>query len=74
MTDIQTYFKQQLPSAVLKDVHQCLLHYHITDTSMLWSKMFAVMEEIKLKFLLEDYVISDTTLEQIFLAFARRQR
>jgi ATP-binding cassette subfamily A (ABC1) protein 3 len=74
MADIQTYFKQQLPSAVLKDIHQCLLHYHIADTSVLWSHMFRVMEDIKSKFYLEDYIISDTTLEQIFIAFARSQR
>ena len=74
LADIQTYFKQRIPCSVLKDIHQCLLHYHIPDTSVLWSHMFRVMEEIKSKFYLEDYLISDTTLEQIFLAFARSQR
>ena len=74
MQDIQTFIKQSIPSAVLKDVHQCLLHYHVTDTSVLWSHMFRVMEEVKVKYFLEDYLISDTTLEQIFLAFARSQR
>jgi len=74
MADIQTYFKEKIPCAVLKDVHQSLLHYHIPDTSVLWSHMFRVMEDIKSKYYLEDYIISDTTLEQIFLAFARSQR
>ncbi len=74
MTDLQNYIRHQLPSSVLKDIHECHLHYHITDSSMLWSQMFRVMEEIKVKLLLEDYLISDTTLEQIFLSFARTQR
>jgi ATP-binding cassette subfamily A (ABC1) protein 3 len=74
MADIQTEFQRRMPSAVLKDVHQCLLHYHIADTRTLWSSMFAAMEDMKAKYSLEDYVISDTTLEQIFLSFARKQR
>ncbi|CAG2105412.1 unnamed protein product, partial [Medioppia subpectinata] len=74
MASIEQFVRQEMPSAVLKDVHQCLLHYHITDPQMLWSKMFALMEDMKHRFSLEDYTISDTTLEQIFLSFARRQR
>ena len=74
LADLQNYFKQAIPSAVLKDVHQGLIHFHVTDTRTLWSHMFTVMEEVKAKYFLEDYVVSDTTLEQIFLAFARTQR
>ena len=74
LASLQIYFSQVLPSAVLKDTHQGLIHYHVTDTRTLWSHMFTVMEQMKTKFFLEDYVISDTTLEQIFLAFARTQR
>ncbi|KFM72234.1 hypothetical protein X975_25842, partial [Stegodyphus mimosarum] len=32
------------------------------------------MDNMKHRFNLEDYLISDTSLEQIFLAFARAQR
>ena len=53
---------------------QGLIHYHVTDTRTLWSHMFTVMEEMKAKYFLEDYVVSDTTLELIFLAFARIQQ
>ena len=74
LSDLQNHFKRVIPSAVLKDVHQGLIHYHVTDTRTLWSHMFSVMEDMKAKYFLEDYVISDTTLEQIFLAFARIQR
>jgi ATP-binding cassette subfamily A (ABC1) protein 3 len=71
---VKQYIQRAIPSAVLKDLHQCLLHYHITDTSVQWSHLFRVMESAKGQLQLEDYLVSDTTLEQIFLAFAKSQR
>ena len=71
---VRQYIQKAFPSAVLKDSHQCLLHFHITDTSVLWSYMFSKMEIAKEELQLEDYLVSDTTLEQIFLAFAKTQR
>ncbi|OQR68276.1 ATP-binding cassette sub-family A member 1-like, partial [Tropilaelaps mercedesae] len=58
----------------LKDSYQCLLHFHITDTSLLWSVLFEKIEQLKDQFDFEDVVVSDTSLEQIFLAFAKTQR
>lgn len=58
----------------LKDSHQCLLHFHISNAQLKWSYLFERMEALKQALGFEDYVISDTTLEQIFLAFARTQR
>ena len=71
---VKDRIQQSIPSAVLKDSHQGLLHFHITDPSVQWSYMFAVMERAKKELNLEDYLVSDTTLEQIFLAFAKTQR
>lgn len=59
---------------VLRDSHQALLHFHITDTSLKWSQLFETLESLKQELSFEDYIVSDTTLEQIFLAFARAQR
>ncbi|XP_040061354.3 LOW QUALITY PROTEIN: phospholipid-transporting ATPase ABCA3 [Ixodes scapularis] len=58
----------------LRDSHQTLLHFHVTDLSIKWSDLFETMEEMKQRLRFEDYIVSDTTLEQIFLAFARAQR
>lgn len=62
-----------IPSAVLKDVHETVASYHITDVNTTWSAMFYAMEGIKSTWDLEDYVLGDTTLEQIFVSFARHQ-
>ena len=64
---------KKFPSAELKDSHQLVLHYHISDASTKWSYIFDVMETAKRRLNLEDYNVSDTSLEQIFLSFALTQ-
>lgn len=71
--NVKRFIENSFPSAVLKDAHQDILHYHVTDPSVKWSKMFCLMEKAKEEFQLEDYLVSGTTLEQIFLAFAKTQ-
>lgn len=53
-------------------IPQGLIHYQIMDTSLSWSHLFAKLESIKSSLdIVEDYSLSDTTLEQIFIAFAK---
>nr|CAD7265343.1 unnamed protein product [Timema shepardi] len=67
--------EQFQPSCVLKDEHQGLLHYHIQDPHVPWKVLFLGMERLKgAHQIVEDYTISETTLEQVFLAFARAQK
>ncbi|KAI8419782.1 hypothetical protein MSG28_008442 [Choristoneura fumiferana] len=56
----------------LKDEHQTMLHYHINDT-MRYSELFSNIETLKQTFpqLVEDYTVTETTLEEVFLSFAR---
>ncbi|ESO83918.1 hypothetical protein LOTGIDRAFT_229502 [Lottia gigantea] len=70
---LMSYIEQQFPGSVLKDVHQCLIHYHITDTNFTWGQVFGVMEKAKEKYNIEDYSVSQTTLDQVFINFARAQ-
>jgi ATP-binding cassette subfamily A (ABC1) protein 3 len=55
------------------DIHQCYLNYHITDTSLKLAEIFGTLERAKVTFSIEDYSVSQTTLEQVFLNFARAQ-
>jgi hypothetical protein len=53
---------------------QGLLHYHVTNPNTPWKYLFMTMERVKQNFdLVEDYTISETTLEQVFLSFAKGQ-
>ena len=70
---VQEYIETNLPKAQLKDIHQTLIYYHIpSDESTSWSKLFKIMELGKEQLNLEDYQVGDTTLEQIFLSFAKK--
>ncbi|XP_075215102.1 phospholipid-transporting ATPase ABCA3-like [Lycorma delicatula] len=69
--DIQSTFA---PDCTMKDEHKGLLHYHISDPSKPWSVLFQTMNIIKSRHsLVEDFVISETTLEQVFISFAKRR-
>ena len=70
---VNQYMVEKFGSVVLRDQHEGLLHYHITDTSVKWSALFRVMQSAQQELDLEDYNLSDTSLEQIFLAFAKKR-
>ena len=51
---------------------QGLLHYHITNPNVLLSEIFRKMKETKENYtVIEDFTVGDTTLEQVFIAFAK---
>ncbi|GIY18801.1 ATP-binding cassette sub-family A member 3, partial [Caerostris extrusa] len=74
MEAIKKHVQTHLRGANLKDDHQGMLQYHVVDSSITLSRLFKFMANMKTEFELEDYLISDTSLEQIFLTFARAQR
>ncbi|KAJ7372707.1 ATP-binding cassette sub- A member 3 [Desmophyllum pertusum] len=71
---LKQFIEGSFPGSVLKDEHQGMVHYHIRDTSVTWAQLFGTIERVKLNFNIEDYSVSQTTLEQVFLNFARGQR
>ena len=74
ITPLKEFIEGSFPGSVLKDEHQGMVHYHIYDTTVTWAQLFGTIERVKLKFNIEDYSVSQTTLEQVFLNFARGQR
>lgn len=57
-----------------REEYQGLLTYYLPDRGIAWSRMFGIMEQAKQDFQVEDYSISQTTLEQIFLQFTKYQQ
>lgn len=59
----------------LKDEHKTMLHYHINET-MRYSELFASLEALRNEFsnLIEDYAVTETTLEEVFLSFAKETK
>lgn len=57
---------------VLKEESKGWLYYQIKDRTLLWSEIFSKMERLKTKQdILAEYIITETSLEEVFLAFAR---
>ena len=73
-TDVKEFMSSAFPGCQLKAVHNNLLEYSINDDSLTWSQIFGRIERAKNRVNIEDYSIGQTTLEQIFLTFARKQR
>lgn len=74
--DIQPFcqfIEQTFPSSVLKDTYQGLVYYHIQDRNIKWSHLFGTLQRSRTQYNIEDYLISQTTLEQVFINFARAQ-
>ena len=70
---IQAFFADQFPTSQLKDRHDILFHYHIPSKGLSWATVFGVMERNKTALCIDDYLVSQTTLEQVFINFARLQ-
>ncbi|XP_050517580.1 phospholipid-transporting ATPase ABCA3-like isoform X2 [Diabrotica virgifera virgifera] len=71
---LEKYIKDKFPYAHLREKHQELLYYYITDTSMAWSTMFGILERAKRSDLnIEDYSLGQSSLEQVFLTFTKHQ-
>eukprot|EP00057_Strongylocentrotus_purpuratus_P033371 XP_791165.4 PREDICTED: ATP-binding cassette sub-family A member 3 [Strongylocentrotus purpuratus] len=71
---LKNFIMAEFPGSTVKDEHQGMVHYHITDPSLTWAKIFGTMERAKTIYNIEDYSVSQTTLEQVFVNFARMQR
>ncbi|XP_046753811.1 phospholipid-transporting ATPase ABCA7-like [Diprion similis] len=56
----------------LIDEHPGYLFYHVTDPQATWVKMFGTMNDIQsVHQCVEDFTVSTSTLEQLFMQFAR---
>ncbi|XP_014296992.1 phospholipid-transporting ATPase ABCA1 [Microplitis demolitor] len=56
----------------LTDENTGFIGYHITDPKVTWTAMYTVMNELKNDFnCIEDFVVLSSTLEQLFIQFAR---
>ncbi|KAL4712265.1 hypothetical protein ACJJTC_004027 [Scirpophaga incertulas] len=71
---IKEYVGANFVTPKLMEEYQGLLTYYLPDKSIAWSRMFGIMEHAKREINVEDYSISQTSLEQIFLQFTKYQQ
>ncbi len=68
-----TVIKNSFPNSQLKEAYEGFVHIHITETNLSLAKLFRIIESCKQTYSIENYTVSQTTLEQVFLNFARSQ-
>ncbi|XP_068605723.1 phospholipid-transporting ATPase ABCA3 [Brachionichthys hirsutus] len=76
VSDLQLFkdfIENTFPGSQLKDEHQGMVHYHLTDKTLTWAQVFGTLEAAKEKYHIEDYCVSQISLEQVFLSFAQFQ-
>uniref|UniRef100_A0A4X2KJX8 ABC transporter domain-containing protein n=1 Tax=Vombatus ursinus TaxID=29139 RepID=A0A4X2KJX8_VOMUR len=66
----KTFVEETFPGSILKEEHQGMVHYHLPKENLKWSKVFGILEEVKDRYKLDDYSVSQVSLEQVFLSFA----
>eukprot|EP00794_Sanderia_malayensis_P015936 gene15936-17537_t len=72
---LTSYLKEHLPDAVLKETQHNMLQYQIHASSRVTlSDIFGCMDDAQSQFDVEDYSVSQTTLENVFINFAKLQK
>ena len=72
---LKEYVSSTFPSSQLKDQHAGLVHYRINRSpGLTWARLFGAVEQARATYDIEDYSVSQPTLEQVFISFARMQR
>ncbi|XP_074239283.1 phospholipid-transporting ATPase ABCA3-like [Saimiri boliviensis] len=74
LENFKCYVATTFPGSVLKHENQGILNYYIPSKDNGWGKVFGILEQAKEQFDLEDYSISQITLEQVFLTFANPEK
>ncbi|XP_053220123.1 phospholipid-transporting ATPase ABCA3 [Podarcis raffonei] len=69
----KTFVEKTFPGSILKHEHQSMVHYHLTNKNLSWAQVFGALEKAKEKYCMEDYSVSQISLEQVFMSFTRFQ-
>lgn len=61
---VMDFFNSEFPKSVLKEKHHNMLQYQL-GSDILLSELFGQIEAVRDKLLIEDYSVSQTTLDQV---------
>ncbi|XP_012866697.1 PREDICTED: ATP-binding cassette sub-family A member 3 [Dipodomys ordii] len=73
LEEFKAFVDLTFPGSVLEDEHQGMVHYHLPGQDLSWAKVFGILEKAKEKYGVDDYSVSQISLEQVFLSFAHLQ-
>eukprot|EP00056_Hartaetosiga_gracilis_P010708 m.159480 g.159480 ORF g.159480 m.159480 type:complete len:1802 (+) comp13370_c0_seq2:43-5448(+) len=73
LSAVKDHFLSQFDEISVEDEHETQISFMVGSTQRDWAQIFTVMENARGLFDIEDYNVTQTTLEQVFLMFAQHQ-
>lgn len=72
LESLKKEFLRAFPKSVIQDENTNMMTYRVVDGKALLSRLFSEVIRLKRKYsIIEDFIVSSATLEQLFLAIAR---
>ncbi|ESP01294.1 hypothetical protein LOTGIDRAFT_212836 [Lottia gigantea] len=73
MEPIKQYIMEHFSQAVLLEQHNNMVQYQLKTSSLSLAKLFSSLQSAKQEYHIEDYSVTQTTLDQVFINFAKKQ-
>ncbi|KAH0625883.1 hypothetical protein JD844_034238 [Phrynosoma platyrhinos] len=70
---VEKFIQDSFPDIVLKEKHHCTLQYQLPSCNCSLAKIFGTLSAHRSDYHIEDYSVSQTTLDQVFVHFAKEQ-
>ncbi|XP_018099248.1 phospholipid-transporting ATPase ABCA1 isoform X2 [Xenopus laevis] len=70
---VEEFFNHAFPGSVLKEKHRSMLQYQLRSAQSSLARIFSILSKNKKRLHIEDYSVSQTTLDQVFVNFAKDQ-
>ncbi|KAK0152457.1 ATP-binding cassette sub-family A member 1 [Merluccius polli] len=70
---VMGFIEQELPGSMLKEKHRNMLQYQLPSSLTSLARIFSLLSSHKEALSIEDYSVSQTTLDQVFVNFAKDQ-
>uniref|UniRef100_A0A8C9YSP4 ATP-binding cassette sub-family A member 2 n=1 Tax=Sander lucioperca TaxID=283035 RepID=A0A8C9YSP4_SANLU len=73
LKEVVRFFSRNFPEAVLKERHHTKVQYQLKSERISLAQVFSKMEQVMEVLGIEDYSVSQTTLDNVFVNFAKKQ-
>ena len=71
--EIKQFIQENVPGSVLLEEHLSLIQYQVPAGNLNLSQLFSILNQCKITYSAEDYSITQTTLEHVFVSMAKVQ-
>uniref|UniRef100_A0A670KEM8 ATP binding cassette subfamily A member 1 n=1 Tax=Podarcis muralis TaxID=64176 RepID=A0A670KEM8_PODMU len=68
---VQDFFELAFPGSVLKEKHCNMLQYQLPSSQSSLARIFSILSQNKKRFHIEDYSVSQTTLDQVSFSYLK---